>query len=93
MSMMSTIMLIIHLIPLSCTGPCERFGNITQCAINRMELDGSGVETHAIGEQWSQSTVCMHACLCVENGGFDEAPVAGSRESHAKQLYYNMETF
>lgn len=32
------------------TGPCLTSGNLSQCAMNRMQLDGSGVETLATGE-------------------------------------------
>ncbi|KAK9803090.1 hypothetical protein WJX73_000282 [Symbiochloris irregularis] len=31
------------------TGPCNRFENITQCALNRMSLDGTDIHTFATG--------------------------------------------
>ena len=31
------------------TCPCQTFGNLSRCTINRIRLDGSGVETLATG--------------------------------------------
>ena len=40
------------------TGPCNAVGDIRQCAINRMQLNGSDAEPYVIGEL---SPTCMSA--------------------------------